>query len=355
MFGNRLATTVYAGGLFAAATGQVGTYTMMAAVVLTLLLSVLLCGVYLHLARRWQILDLPNERSSHVLPTPHGGGAALLLAFSLGLVVASQWYSPWAPDYLVATGLALFLVVLGIIDDLLDLSVRLRFSLYGLCCLLLVGLLLPLPVFGSSWLDILLVLVLVVAVLWLVNLYNFMDGIDGIAAIQCALACAGAALLSRGSDGGSYSLFCLLLAASQLGFLVWNWPPARLFMGDAGSIPAGFLLAALALLGAVQGQLHPGCWLVLLAVFITDASWTLGWRVVTGQPFTQAHRLHAYQRLSRHWNSHLRVDLLLIAITVLWLLPLAAAVQYFPDMAFFLVILAYLPLLLGMAKIRLLA
>ena len=322
---------------------------------LTLLLSVLLCGAYLRLARRWQILDLPNARSSHQLPTPHGGGAALLLAFAVGMLVASQWYGPWGRDYIVSAGLAMLLVILGIVDDLLGLSVRLRFSLYGLSCLLLVGWVLPLPVFAAPLPDVALVLVLVLAVLWLVNLYNFMDGIDGIAAIQCALACAGAALLSNGAGGGQYSLFCLLLAASQLGFLVWNWPPARLFMGDAGSVPTGFLLAALALLGYAQAELNPACWLVLLALFITDASWTLCWRMLTGQPFTQAHRLHAYQRLSRHWNSHLRVDPLLIAINVLWLIPLAAAVQYYPQAAFFLVILAYLPLLAGMAKMRLLA
>ncbi len=122
-------------------------------------------------------------------------------------------------------------------------------------------------------------------------------------------------------------------------------------MGDAGAIPTGFLLAGLALLGAVEGQLNPLCWLVLLAVFITDASWTLGWRMVTGQRFTQPHRSHAYQRLSRHWGSHLAVDMLLLAINALWLFPLAWGLVIWPDHAFFLVILAYLPLVLGMAKL----
>jgi Fuc2NAc and GlcNAc transferase len=191
--------------------------------------------------------------------------------------------------------------------------------------------------------------------LWLVNLYNFMDGIDGIAATQCVLACGAAALLCAQGVASHYALFCLLLGASHLGFLVWNWPPARLFMGDAGSVPTGFLLAALALLGSVQGQLHPACWLVLLAAFITDASWTLLWRMATGQPFTRPHRLHAYQRLSVHWGSHRSVDLLLVVVFMCWLLPLAWLLQNNPDHAFLLVILAYLPLLLGMAKIRPLA
>jgi glycosyltransferase WbpL len=328
----------------------------MSVLAFTLLASIALCGAYLRLARRWQILDTPNERSSHQRPTPHGGGAALLLAFTLGLVLAAAVYEPWGQAYIVLASLALVLMVLGIADDLLGLSVRLRFAIYGLCCLVTAAALLPLPLLAHASLDGLLLLLVALAILWLVNLYNFMDGIDGIAATQCFLACAGAALLSWGTGGGTaYPLFCLLLGLSHLGFLVWNWPPAKLFMGDAGSVPTGFLLAGLALLGAVQGQLNALCWLVLLAAFITDASWTLLWRIASGQNFTQPHRLHAYQRLSVRWKSHLAVDLLLLVITALWLFPLAAAVQIYPDYAFLLVILAYLPLLLGMAKLPVLA
>ena len=171
--------------------------------------------------------------------------------------------------------------------------------------------------------------------------------------VQCILACGSAALLSW-ADGGAagYALFCLLLAAGHLGFLGWNWPPARLFMGDAGSVPTGFLLAGLALLGWIEGQLNPLCWLILLAAFVTDATWTLVWRMASGQPFTRPHRLHAYQRLSRHFGSHLAVDMLLLALNALWLFPLAWAVRSSPNYGFLLVILAYLPLVWGMAKIR---
>jgi Fuc2NAc and GlcNAc transferase len=126
-------------------------------------------------------------------------------------------------------------------------------------------------------------------------------------------------------------------------------------MGDAGSVPTGFLVAAIALLGAVQGYLNPLCWAILLAVFITDASWTLVWRLATGQAFMQPHRLHAYQRLSRYWDSHLSVDMLLLAINVMWLFPLAWAVQAWPSYSVILVILAYFPLLCGMAKVGRLA
>jgi len=321
----------------------------------TLALSIVLCGLYLQLARRWQILDRPNERSSHQQPTPHGGGAGLMLAFCIGLLGAGLHYGPWPPGYGLVAGLALLLMLLGIVDDLLSLSVRLRLALYGLACLVAALSVLPTPLTGITVLGVATATLLALAMLWLVNLYNFMDGIDGIAATQCVLACSAAAGLSWQPAGNSYAMFCLLLAASHLGFLLWNWPPARLFMGDAGSIPTGFLLASLALLGAVQGQLHPACWLILLAVFISDASWTLVWRMASGQPFTRPHRLHAYQRLSVYWGSHQRVDLLLSAVFVAWLLPLAWLLEIYPNYAILLVILAYLPLLLGMAKTRPLA
>ena len=328
----------------------------MTAAALTLLLSALSCGLYLLLARRLQIVDTPNERSSHQLPTPHGGGVPMLLAFTAGLLLAVRTHGAWDGAYVNLAAAALLLMLLGVVDDLRGLSVRLRFSLYALCCLAVASVLLQ-PVWAQNPLfGLTAALLAALGMLWLLNLYNFMDGIDGIAALQCIVACVSAALLSLESgDDASYPLFCLLLAASHLGFLLWNWPPARLFMGDAGSVPSGFLLAGLALQGAVQGQLNPLCWLILLGLFITDASWTLIWRMRSGQPFTRPHRLHAYQRLSRRWDSHLLVDLLLLAVNALWLFPLAWAVQTLPQHGLFLVILAYLPLLLGMVKIRHLA
>jgi Fuc2NAc and GlcNAc transferase len=321
---------------------------------LTLVISVALCGIYLRLARHMQLLDQPNERSSHHRPTPHGGGVPLFLAFALGLGLSGYWYGPIPGNYLVLLLAALFLMLLGAMDDVWGLSVRLRMALYGLCCLLTALYLLQ-PFSGAiellAW-----VLIWAFILLWSLNLYNFMDGIDGIAALQCILACGSAALLSwLGAGEGGYALFCLLLAVAHLGFLFWNWPPARLFMGDAGSVPTGFLLASLALLGWVQGQLNPLCWLILLAAFVTDASWTLLWRAATGQPFTQPHRLHAYQRLSRHFGSHLAVDMVLVALNALWLFPLAWGVQSWPKYGILLVILAYLPLVWGMAKARNLA
>jgi Fuc2NAc and GlcNAc transferase len=244
----------------------------------------------------------------------------------------------------------------GVIDDLRGLSVRVRMALYSLVCLWVADTLLQSIFIDSGASRAMIGLLVALMMLWSLNLYNFMDGIDGIAALQTVLACCFGAWLSlRSGHADGYAMLCLLLAAAHAGFLIWNCPPARLFMGDAGSVPTGFLVAAIALLGALQGHLNPLCWAILLAVFITDASWTLVWRLSTGQAFTQPHRLHAYQRLSRYWDSHLSVDMLLLAINMMWLFPLAWAVQAWPSYGIILVILAYFPLLFGMAKVGRLA
>jgi Fuc2NAc and GlcNAc transferase len=317
----------------------------------TLLLSVMLGALYLRVARRRQLLDLPNERSSHSAPTPHGGGVALITAFMLGLLLATWLYGKWDSTVAALSVAALILTVVGILDDLRGLSVRLRLFTYSIVCLCVAYYLLQ-PAFSELvvW-NGLLVFGVAFTMLWTLNLYNFMDGIDGIAALQAVLACCGAALVSWvfGQHGG-YALVCLLLASAHAGFLAWNWPPARLFMGDAGSVPTGFLVAALALWGAVQGLINPLCWLVLLAGFIADSSLTLLQRIRAGQDFTQPHRQHAYQRLSRHWDSHLRVDVVLAVINIFWLIPLACAIQAWPELGLFLVLLAYLPLVFGVAR-----
>ncbi len=313
----------------------------------TLVLSIVLCGLYIALARRWQLVDRPNERSSHEEPTPHGGGLPLLLAFSAGWLLAA----PWGLDYIWLVTVTLCLMILGVVDDFRDLSARLRFIMYGVACISTAAVLFRTSLQLPTIFILLQVVGLAFALLWALNLYNFMDGIDGLAASQCVLACVGAALLAQsGPDGSNYARICLLLAVSQLGFLLWNWAPARLFMGDAGSISTGFLMAGLAAYGGISGKISFATWAVLLAVFITDASYTLAWRLFTGQNFTQAHKLHAYQRLSRYWGSHRRVVLLVLGINIIWLYPMAWAVHQWPGSTLYFVILAYIPLLIGVAK-----
>lgn len=315
---------------------------MVLLLVATAALSILCCGAYLRLARRLRIYDVPNARSAHSAPVPGGGGVGLFVALLGGVGLAALFFGSWNLEFQGLLALAAMLVLLGMVDDVSGLSARLRLLAYALVCVcgaLALGLPLPLWVLAALF------------GLTVLNLYNFMDGMDGLAATETLFVCLGAALLSWWWAGPSqYALFCLLLAAAVAGFLTWNWPPARLFMGDAGSVSIGFMLAGLAVLGEVREALPLATWLVLLAAFITDSMVTLVWRMSTGQAFTQAHNLHLYQRLGRHWGSHRPVNLLLAGINLGWLLPLAAASVALPDWRWPLLGIAYLPLLLGMSR-----
>jgi len=317
----------------------------------------LLCAFWLRLARSSRWVDTPGHRSAHKQPTASGGGVGIVLGLAASAWVAALAGVLWPPVFGVLLGLAVLLMLVGLLDDRYNLPALLRLGCYALACALLMAALyvavpprggfpvLPLPL----WLQLPL---LTLGLLWLVNLYNFMDGIDGLAALQAFLAGMSGALLALLAGDTPLALMCALLAFSQLGFLYWNWPPARLFMGDAGSVPLGFLLGGLALIAAAHGTLPLACWLVLLAAFITDATWTLLARWRAGARLFEAHRDHAYQRLARYWDSHLTVDFVLIALNALWLFPLAWTILRWPQFQLFLVILAYLPLLLGMAKLR---
>ncbi len=305
----------------------------------TALAALVCCGVYRQLALRWQLFDVPNARSSHTEPTPSGGGIGIYLAMLVGAIAMG-----WADTSRYLMIVAGVLVVAGALDDRYGLSIGLRLPLYALVCALSIWLLWwPLPL----WLFIGATLY----ALWILNLFNFMDGIDGIAASEAlfATAAAGVLALYNGADW-HYAQFCLLLAAACAGFLYWNWSPARLFMGDAGSITIGFLLAMLSLLGQASGALPLLCWLILLAVFIADATVTLLWRGVTDQAVTQAHCMHLHQRLARHWSSHSRVVLLMQAYNLLWLLPLALLALLWPAAAWAALVAAYAPLLLALRK-----
>jgi Fuc2NAc and GlcNAc transferase len=295
-----------------------------------------------------QLLDVPNDRSSHTRPTPRGGGLALatgcLLAWSLLAVLGVVPFGTVLPLCLGAAMVA----GIGFLDDIRDVPAALRMLVHllaaaivswavgGLPSLELNGITVPLGAFGY--------LIAILGVAWALNLFNFMDGIDGIAASESATAAFGAAGLLWLGGATGLALLCTVLGAASVGFLVWNWPPAKIFMGDVGSGFLGFVLAALALCSHAAGALDIWAWLVLLGVFVVDATFTLLRRLLRRQRVYQAHRSHAYQHAASRYGSHAVVTRAVLAINVLWLLPIAAAVATgFVDGAL-AVAVAYLPL-----------
>lgn len=304
------------------------------------------------LARQW--LDVPNERSSHVMPTPRGGGVVLATVFLLlaGLQGAT---SLSGLSFLIVLLSAAAVALCGAVDDRISLSPRARLSLQGLAAagvLVAIGGLPALPVFGQVWgLGWAGHVLAWLFLLWLLNLFNFMDGIDGIAATQAISVLAGGALC-HWIAGIQLDLatLALLLAAACAGFLCLNWPPARIFMGDSGSAFLGFVIAAFALLAAHGEPSLFWCWVLLMGVFVVDATWTLCRRLLRGEKVWQAHRSHAFQRASRRFGAHRPVTLAVLLINLFWLLPLALLVAAGRVDGAFATCLAYAPLVFVVLK-----
>ena len=300
--------------------------------------STVLVFLMLRVGRALNLMAVPNARSSHVVPTPTAGG----LGFVIPLLVFFGMLYLDGVD--VALGLLLSLVLVAaasLWDDFAELSAGLRFTCQTAAVALIVWQL-DLP-----WAWYLLGLT-GLALLWHVNLFNFMAGIDGIAAGQCLLYVVGVQVLTLGAPGWMGEL-CWLTAGAMLGFLAYNWPPAKIFMGDVGSAVLGLLLALLALLLARDGVLPLIASLILLAGFWFDATYTLCVRMATGQAFTQAHRSHLYQKLAA-FKGHLWTTGVFIAFGLFWLLPLAWLTLRVADLAWVWLVAAVVPI--GVASMR---
>ncbi|WP_092252908.1 glycosyltransferase family 4 protein [Pseudomonas sp. NFACC13-1] len=317
---------------------------------LAALLSLFLTGALRRYALDRSIIDIPNARSSHTVPTPRGGGVAIVLSFLLALpILAATGFLPWSIMWAML-GAGSGIAVLGFLDDHGHIAARWRllghfgasiWALYwlgGLPAISLFGLELELAWFG----HVLAVFYLV----WMLNLYNFMDGIDGIASVEAICSCLGACLLYWLSGFDSLIAAPLVLAMAVGGFLYWNFPPARIFMGDAGSGFLGIILGLLSLQAAWTSPKLLWVWLILLGVFIVDATVTLIRRLLRGDKVYEAHRSHAYQFASRQYGRHLPVTLGVAVINLFWLLPLAASIILWNMDGALVLIVAYVPLVL---------
>lgn len=319
------------------------------------LVAVLSAGV-IRYGPRFGLLDTPVARSAHVAPKPLGGGAALAAPYFLCVIwfVASAAISESALAYLGC----LFIVVLGFSDDRWQLSSKVRLPVQFIVSVAAVRAIGVDSVdFGFFSLSepLTLSLLAVLSLVWLCNLTNFMDGIDGIAASQLLVTSLSCVVLLVGLDAaagesGEHDVVLTLsvvLAASAAGFLLWNWSPASLFMGDAGSGFIGFALGLLALESLVTQRMSVWSWVLLLGVFIADTAVTLLVRIIRGERWYEGHSQHAYQILSRRLNSHPRVVGGVILINICWLLPLAWVAGILPHYGVLFATIGLAPLLLG--------
>jgi Fuc2NAc and GlcNAc transferase len=230
---------------------------------------------------------------------------------------------------------AALLALVSLWDDYREVRPALRFVCQAVAvAITLWGLQLP-----WHWL---LIGIVALGMLWHVNLFNFMDGIDGIAGVQCIVYCVGAQLLTLGVPGWTGDLMWLLMG-TVLAFLVYNWPPAKIFMGDVGSAFLGLLLALVVVELWQTERLPLVASLILLAGFWFDATYTLCVRMVTGQAFTQAHRSHLYQQIADR-KGHLWTTAAFLLLGTCWLIPLAWLAMRFPALEYLTLGVAVAPL-----------
>jgi Fuc2NAc and GlcNAc transferase len=311
-----------------------------------LALSAVLSGVVLRLASQRGMLDLPNERSSHAAPTPRGGGVAIVIASGLGLMLL--WATGEAQPALIVAllGGGGAVAVVGFVDDRRGTSARTRLLIHAgaaLFALMVLGGLPPIQIGEHAvqlgWSGYVLG---AVAIVWVLNLFNFMDGIDGVAAAEAVFVLAVGTYLCGVSTGNA----AIMVVAACLGFLLWNWAPARIFMGDIGSGYLGYAIAVIAIACGNHNPTAVPCWLILGGFFFCDATVTLVRRLIRRDRVYQAHRTHAYQWLARRWRSHSRVALTVMAVNLFWLLPCAVFAALHPRLAAWAVLAALVPVAL---------
>ncbi|MBX9619602.1 MAG: glycosyltransferase family 4 protein [Hyphomicrobiales bacterium] len=262
--------------------------------------------VMIALLERSGRLDHPNERSSHIIPTPRGAGLAIIVVFVMAMSMIITTGGARDPVMLALLVAVLMLAFVSWIDDRRPLPWRVRLSVQSVAVAGTLGMFAAgstLPLALPVPLLFILVPFVVLGWLWVTNLTNFMDGIDGIVGVEMIAFATGSALCLH-LVGAAPELVALLLAlaAASAGFLWWNWPPAKIFLGDVGSIPLGFLIGFFMLVLVSHGLW--GAALALPATFLTDATLTLFLRFRRGERLTQAHRHHFYQRAAGLERAH---------------------------------------------------
>lgn len=291
-------------------------------------------------ALRRSILDVPGPRSSHTVPVPRGGGLAIMFAALTPIAVGG--FTGTVPTN-VAIGIVGgggAIAWIGWVDDRRPLPARPRLLVHLLGSIWFLGWIGGLDTFQIGHFELRLGLfgsvIAAITAVWFINLYNFMDGIDGMAAGGAVvLGSLGGLMFLLAGDPG-FANVSMYIAAASAGFLVWNWTPARIFMGDAGSGLLGFLFVALAFASEAAGAVPFAAWVMMMGAFFVDTTATLVRRVIRGENWREGHRLHAFQRAMLRVGSHPPVTVAVMAITAV-LCALGWGLTIRPDLSLMLI------------------
>lgn len=306
-------------------------------------------GLQHYLARRG-VLDIPNARSSHSTPLPRGGGLSIVVVFLLTTLWLAREHALSNDVAYALVGGGAMIAAVGMLDDHFHLSSWLRLAVHFIAAGWALGWLGVFePFYGGAnmaWPDLLRPLLLV-GLVWLINLYNFMDGIDGLAGTETICVCGLGGLLLTQCGLSGYAEGTWALAAACGGFLVFNWAPARIFLGDVGSGFLGYVLGVFALFSTKSQPSLFWSWLILLSAFAVDSTVTLLRRLLARARWYEAHCSHAYQHAARRVGSHAKVTLTVAVVNVTWLFPLAWAAYLHSELAPLLAAIAVVPLIVA--------
>ena len=319
-------------------------YPVMMLMVIIFFLGIILLRYYEPYAIKKDILAVPGSRTLHENKIPRGGGIVFSLLFVFGIAILFV-FGITSFEVLMVLGVGGFVAtIFGFADDIVDISEGYKLTVQILLAMWVIywfeaNILIELV---PSWFSLFLTSFLLV---WMINLYNFMDGIDGMAISGALFISIIASILSLVGGGLELSIIFFLLAVSSVGFIIYNWPPARIFMGDAGSIFLGYCFGALVLKSSTNGDISFWIWVIILSYFLVDTTVTLLLRIVIVRRYLP-HRSHAYQNLARIWNSHAKVTGLVMAYHFIWILPLSVWATIDNDVEIIAALLAIVPVIL---------
>lgn len=258
------------------------------------------------------LLDIPNDRSSHTIPTPRGGGLAVVIVAFISLLLIHALSDIDNSIFYTLSSLILLLSIVGWYDDKLSISAKIRFAIQFLVASIAIGFIGSINYinFGIASLNIAYISIpfTLLFIVYFINMYNFMDGIDGIITSHSVISGLFLAIWFYFLQEKSLATFCLVLSAANLGFLYWNFSPAKIFFGDVGSTTMGGVFAVLGVYLFVEHDISIVMFIGLFILFIVDTISTIFRRALRGEKIWQAHREHLYQKLSRYTQSHALVS-----------------------------------------------
>ena len=284
-------------------------------------------------------MSIPNERSLHNSPTPVGGGLAIVITWFLGISILF-YFGKIERNLYFALLSGVILAIISFIDDLIGLKPSLRLLFHFITAIIafvFLGGIRQLIIPGIEFnYNFIIYPLAIIGIVWFINLFNFMDGVDGFASLEAMTICLVIFILSG-------NVINLLLIACLSGFLFWNWPKAKIFMGDVGSTQLGFILIVLGIYFHNIYKFSILNWIMLSSPFWFDATLTLYRRWRNGEKLSEAHRKHVYQRIVQSGFSHLKVNIYLIAVNcfVVLMILIYREFKFLQIPLFFLTLLLY--------------